>query len=108
MPGASSPGSTTSACLVSGQATIVQLQPSSPTGNDSRMSGMRAGSRSRSTQAERYAADQQYDRLRALGQDLVGQAGDVDETPVGDAGRQEPEPDLGRDQHDRRRRFVKA
>src|SRR6187549_706292 len=97
--GASSPGSMTSASLVSGQLTIVQLQPSAPTGNVCRSNGM--GWLRLLAQAERDAADGHDDRLGALGEDLVGDAGDVDQPAIGDAGGQEAEADLGRHDDDR-------
>ena len=70
---------------VSGQATIVQLQPSAPTGNDSRMSGRAAAVGRRATQRRRSGTPLTIitTGLRALGQDLVGHAGDVDEAPIG-------------------------
>src|SRR5262245_9988748 len=87
--GASSPGSTTSAYFASGHTTIEQLQPSMPTGNERRISGTGASS----AQPQRDAAHEQGRRRRAIGEDLVGAAHDVDEAPVGHVGRQEPEAD---------------
>ena len=53
MRGASSPGSITRPWWVSGQATMVQLQPSAPTGNERRISA-------NSAHLERHAADHHH------------------------------------------------
>ena len=103
--GASSPGSITSASRVSGQLTIVQLQPSAPTGNVTAASGIGAGGRRQRRRSGTPLTIITTDG-GALGEDLVGDAGDVDEPAVGDAGREEAEADLRGDEDDRRRRAV--
>ena len=106
MSAASSPGSTTSACRVSGQAgRYVQLQASCADregSTDQRHPDFRYRSRSGTPLTINHH------RGRPLGEHLVGSSSDVDEPTVGDVGGQKSEPYLGRHQHRRRRRAVQT